>query len=29
VRFVHQGFHGGETEAELRKEIGSLLAETN
>ena len=29
VRFVHQGFHGSETEAELRKEIESLLAETN
>jgi thiol-disulfide isomerase/thioredoxin len=29
VRFVHQGFHGGDTEAELRKEIEALLAETN
>ncbi|HWA86349.1 MAG TPA: TlpA disulfide reductase family protein [Opitutus sp.] len=29
VRFVHQGFHGSETEAELRKEIETLLAEKN
>jgi peroxiredoxin len=27
VRFVHQGFHGAETEQELRQEIESLLAE--
>jgi thiol-disulfide isomerase/thioredoxin len=27
VRFVHQGFHGDETERELRKEIEALLAE--
>jgi thiol-disulfide isomerase/thioredoxin len=29
VRFVHQGFHGDETERELRKEIEALLAEKN
>ncbi|HVU22767.1 MAG TPA: TlpA disulfide reductase family protein [Opitutus sp.] len=29
VRFIHQGFHGGETEAELRKEIETLLAGKN
>jgi len=27
VRFVHKGFHGAETEQELRQEIESLLAE--
>lgn len=27
VRFVHTGFHGAETERELRREIESLLAE--
>jgi thiol-disulfide isomerase/thioredoxin len=27
VRFVHQGFHGDDTERELRREIGALLAE--
>ena len=27
VRFVHQGFHGDDTERELRREIGTLLAE--
>jgi len=27
VRFVHPGFHGAETEAEVRKEIATLLAE--
>lgn len=27
VRFVHQGFHGAETEAELRRHIDALLAE--
>ena len=27
VRFVHQGFHGAETEQELRQEIEALLAE--
>ena len=27
VRFVHQGFHGEESERELRKEIDTLLAE--
>ena len=29
VRFIHQGFHGSETEAELRKEITTLLADKN
>jgi thiol-disulfide isomerase/thioredoxin len=28
VRFVHPGFHGDQTERELRKEIETLLAET-
>jgi len=28
VRFVHQGFHGGETEAAVRGEIEALLAES-
>jgi thiol-disulfide isomerase/thioredoxin len=28
VRFVHQGFHGAESEREIRREIDSLLAET-
>jgi thiol-disulfide isomerase/thioredoxin len=28
VRFVHQGFHGAETENELRAQIASLLEET-
>jgi len=28
VRFVHQGFHGEDSERELRKEIDTLLAET-
>jgi len=27
VRFLHQGFHGKETEAELRRELATLLAE--
>jgi thiol-disulfide isomerase/thioredoxin len=27
VRFIHQGFHGAETDRELRQEIESLLAE--
>jgi len=27
VRFVHQGFHGAETEQHLRQEIDALLAE--
>ena len=27
VHFVHQGFHGDESERELRKEIDALLAE--
>ena len=27
VRFVHQGFHGDETERELRREIDRLLAD--
>jgi thiol-disulfide isomerase/thioredoxin len=27
VRFVHQGFHGEDSERELRKEIDTLLAE--
>jgi thiol-disulfide isomerase/thioredoxin len=27
VRFVHRGFHGSETDQELRQEIESLLAE--
>jgi thiol-disulfide isomerase/thioredoxin len=27
VRFLHQGFHGAETERELRQEIDTLLAE--
>ena len=27
VRFVHAGFHGEETERELRREVGELLAE--
>ena len=27
VRFVHQGFHGAETDQELRQEIEALLAE--
>lgn len=27
VRFVHQGFHGADSERELRKEIDTLLAE--
>ncbi len=27
VRFVHPGFHGDETERELRREIETLLAE--
>jgi thiol-disulfide isomerase/thioredoxin len=27
VRFVHQGFHGEDSERELRKEIATLLAE--
>lgn len=27
VRFVHSGFHGGATEAELRKHIEAVLAE--
>ena len=29
VRFVHQGFHGDETERDLRREIEALLAEKN
>ena len=28
VRFVHQGYHGAETDRELRQEIEQLLAET-
>ena len=28
VRFVHQGFHGADSDRELRKEIDALLAET-
>jgi len=28
VRFVHQGFHGAESDRELRREIDTLLAET-
>jgi hypothetical protein len=27
VRFVHAGFHGEDTERELRREIQALLAE--
>ena len=27
VRFIHEGFHSGETEAALRAEIASLLSE--
>ncbi len=27
VRFLHQGFHGGDTEAEMRRQIATLLAE--
>ena len=27
VRFVHAGFHGTDTERELRREIDALLAE--
>lgn len=29
VRFVHQGFHGSSTEAELREHIEAVLAEKN
>jgi thiol-disulfide isomerase/thioredoxin len=29
VRFIHQGFHGSETEGELRKNIDAVLAEKN
>jgi thiol-disulfide isomerase/thioredoxin len=29
VCFVHQGFHGDDTERELRREIGALLAESD
>jgi thiol-disulfide isomerase/thioredoxin len=29
VRCVHRGFHGDDTERELRREIGALLAETD
>ena len=28
VRFIHQGFHGAETDQKLRREIDALLAET-
>jgi peroxiredoxin len=27
VRYVHQGFHGKDTEQELRRELAALLAE--
>jgi len=29
VRFVHQGFHGAETDRELRAQLDQLLAEKN
>jgi thiol-disulfide isomerase/thioredoxin len=29
VRFVHRGFHGAETDQEIRREIDALLAETS
>jgi len=27
VRFIHRGFHGDRTEAELRRQIAELLAQ--
>jgi thiol-disulfide isomerase/thioredoxin len=29
VRYLHEGFHGADTERELREEIDALLAEPN